>query len=399
MSVASEITRLQNAKSDIKASIENKGVTVGDGTIDTYASKINEISTSSAVPQFTGNYDKIGLKTIGWSDEEINYYQKNGVQWNNTEDEYFKLTDTELIGDDSQNTRFLPKNTTKKKFGNYYKLLAIPMLDTSSVTHMDSMFYNCNSLTTIPLLNTSSVTNMNGMFKGCNSLTTIPLLNTSSVTNMSSMFNACSSLTTIPLLNTSSVTNMSSMFISCNSLTIIPLLNTSSVTNMNGMFNACSSLTTIPLLNTSSVTNMVNMFNGCNSLKTIPMLDTSGVTDMVNMFYACNSLTAIPMLDTSSVTDMSYMFYNCSSLTDFGGLENLGQAYLTTQPANYSSYKLDLSQCKELTKQSLINVLNNLYDIATKGCNVQQVTLGATNIAKLTAEEIAVATNKGWSVS
>ena len=45
MSIVSEITRLQNAKSDIKASIENKGVTVGDGTIDTYASKINEIST------------------------------------------------------------------------------------------------------------------------------------------------------------------------------------------------------------------------------------------------------------------------------------------------------------------------------------------------------------------
>ena len=55
MSIASEITRLQNAKSDIKASIENKGVTVGDGTIDTYASKINEISTSSAV---------LGTKTI-----------------------------------------------------------------------------------------------------------------------------------------------------------------------------------------------------------------------------------------------------------------------------------------------------------------------------------------------
>ena len=46
MSIASEIERLKNAKSSIKAAIENKGVQVGDGTIDTYASKINEISTS-----------------------------------------------------------------------------------------------------------------------------------------------------------------------------------------------------------------------------------------------------------------------------------------------------------------------------------------------------------------
>ena len=44
MSIASEIKRLQDAKSSIKASIENKGVVVGEGTIDTYASKIDEIT-------------------------------------------------------------------------------------------------------------------------------------------------------------------------------------------------------------------------------------------------------------------------------------------------------------------------------------------------------------------
>lgn len=44
MSVATEIQRLQSAKADIKSAIENKGVAVGDGTIDTYAAKIDEIS-------------------------------------------------------------------------------------------------------------------------------------------------------------------------------------------------------------------------------------------------------------------------------------------------------------------------------------------------------------------
>lgn len=43
MSIATEITRLQNAKADIKSAIESKGVTVGDGLIDTYAEKINAI--------------------------------------------------------------------------------------------------------------------------------------------------------------------------------------------------------------------------------------------------------------------------------------------------------------------------------------------------------------------
>lgn len=44
MSIATEIERLQTAKKNIKSAIEEKGVTVGDGNIDTYAQKIGEIS-------------------------------------------------------------------------------------------------------------------------------------------------------------------------------------------------------------------------------------------------------------------------------------------------------------------------------------------------------------------
>ena len=46
----------------------------------------------------------------------------------------------------------------------------IPLLDTSNVTNMNSMFGNCKKLTTIPLLNTSNVTNMNSMFQFCPNL-------------------------------------------------------------------------------------------------------------------------------------------------------------------------------------------------------------------------------------
>lgn len=48
MSIAQEIQRLQSAKADIKSAIEQKGVTVGDGTIDTYADKIGEISSGGS---------------------------------------------------------------------------------------------------------------------------------------------------------------------------------------------------------------------------------------------------------------------------------------------------------------------------------------------------------------
>ena len=67
--------------------------------------------------------------------------------------------------------------------------------------------------------NTSNVTNMFGMFFNCYSITTVPLFDTSNVTNMERMFYSCEySLTNIPLFNTSKVTNMNSMFYNCKSV-------------------------------------------------------------------------------------------------------------------------------------------------------------------------------------
>ena len=168
-------------------------------------------------------------------------------------------------------------------------------------------------------------------------------------------------------------------------------------TSCSYMFGNFKMLSEIPNLDTSEVTDMSGMFYYCSSLTTIPQLDTSKVTDMQNMFYDCRSLTTIPQLDTSKVTNIQSMFFN-RKLTNMGGLKNLGMAYLTTQSANYYQYTLNLSS-SPLTHESLMNVINNLYDIKAKGCNVQSLVLGSTNIAKLTAEEIAIATNKGFNVS
>lgn len=53
MSLNSEITRITNAKAAIKTAIEGKGVTVGNGTIDTYAEKINQIKVDN------GDFEKM----------------------------------------------------------------------------------------------------------------------------------------------------------------------------------------------------------------------------------------------------------------------------------------------------------------------------------------------------
>ena len=265
-------------KFGIKNITENGVYKASDDELDGYSEVTVGIKSL-----FTGSYDRQGLKQIGWTDEEIDYYNQNGVQWNASEDEYFKLNQTELAGDNSKNTRFIPKNSTKTSFQSYRGLLAIPLLDTSKVTNMKNMFSNCYSLTTIP------------------------------------------------------------------------------------------------------------------------QLDTSKVTNMYVMFYGCYSLKTIPLLDTSKVTNTGAMFFRCYSLSNLGGFLNLGKDYLISQSANYDNYELDLSYANVLTEQSIINVLNNLYDIKTKGCQSQKVVLGRNNLAKLTSEEgqqaLSNSQAKGWSIS
>lgn len=283
-------------------------------------------------------------------------------------------------------------------FSECAKLSSVPVLDTSNVIDMNRIFSGCSSLTTVPLLNTSNVTNMLAMFERCSSLIEIPTLDTSKVTTMYLMFGGCTSLKQIPLLDTKRCVDMETMFNDCSLLETIPKLETGNVTIMNGMFKGCSSLKQIPLLNTKSCNLMQEMFSGCSSITEIPELDTSNVTSMWYMFFKCTSLTTVPMLDASKIINVYNMFNNCSSLVTLGGLKNLGMSYQTNWIDNVSVATLNLSDSPLLTHDSLMNVINNLYDIKSKGVKPQTLQLGNTNKAKLTAEEIAIATNKGWNV-
>lgn len=277
-------------------------------------------------------------------------------------------------------------------------LTKIPLLDTSNVTNISFLFQNCSNLKNIPLLDTSNVIDMKGMFQDCSSLKTIPMLNTSNVTEMDYLFERDSLLTEIPLLNTVNVTRMPYLFSNCYGLISVPALDTSNVTIMNSMFKGCSSLKQIPLLNTKSCNLMQEMFSGCSSITEIPELDTSNVISMWYMFFKCTSLTTVPMLDASKIINVYNMFNNCSSLVTLGGLKNLGMSYPTNWIENVSEATLNLSDSPLLTHDSLMNVINNLYDIKSKGVKPQTLQLGNTNKAKLTTEEIAIATNKGWNV-
>lgn len=162
---------------------------------------------------------------------------------------------------------------------------------------------------------------------------------------------------------------------------LITYNDTSEVTNMNSMVQSCSLLTTIPQLNTSNVNSMSSMFYICNSLTSIPLLDTSKVINMSNMFYGCSDLTTVPALDVSNVTNLNNMFSRCFSLKSI---------LMTGMKVSF-----DISASTQFEKSDLVTILNNLATVTT----TQTLKMGATNLAKLTEEDKAIATNKGWTLA
>ena len=226
--------------------------------------------------------------------------------------------------------------------------------DTKDITNMKCMFYGCRKLTTIPLINTSNATNMASMFSGCVSLTSVPQLDTSKVTNMDYMFADCSNLQSIPQLDTSNVTNMSYMFIR-SEIKSLPSLDTSKVTTVAGMFKSCLHVTSAPMFNTSNVTSMYAMFDGCANLKTVPAYDVSNVSEIGFSFI-------------------------------FDGCHNLKSILMTNIGAD-----LNISDSTKFERSDLLVILNNLKTVT----ETKTLTMGATNLAKLTEEDKAIATNKG----
>lgn len=154
----------------------------------------------------------------------------------------------------------------------------------------------------------------------------------------------------------------------------------------------------------SNEVNLYQMFYNANKLKEIPwLINITAKTSMPNAFEGCRNLVKLNKINCEKVTNVSQATAQLNSLVDFGGLENIGKAYSVTGSTNNIYYTITFNSSPKITEQSLINVLNGLYDIATKGCKPQKLLLGSTELSKLTSEEgqtaLSNAQAKGWTIS
>jgi len=240
MSIASEITRLQNAKAALKSSIEAKGVTVDpSATLDSYPELVDSIPTGGREYEpicFTSLEDgntfqlnrKIAISVDGKQTWQTLNANANSPVINTGEKIYFKATDdaTANAGTINQYYKFTTAKTCNVS-GHPYSLYAKGSLyffanlfngtkivdasgldlseDIKTTYCYSGMFNNCTSLVTAPSELSSTTTASycySNMFGGCTSLTTAPELPAIRLADYcySNMFYNCSSLTTTPSL-------------------------------------------------------------------------------------------------------------------------------------------------------------------------------------------------------
>lgn len=346
-----------------------------------FSDEIKNLPSGSA-PRWTGHADVEGLKAIGWDDDDIAYYQEHGVNWNEEDDEYHKVSD---------DNKALYGVLTANNIQTYRdRIVYLPKIDTSKDRTWSSKFAQCKNLVALPFLNTSNVTDFIASFNGCTALVCVPLFDTSKATNFRMMFYGCKALSYAPLFDTSKATSVYGVYYGCHCLTEIPHHITSNATDFGDMLAQCRLVTYIPPFDTSKATSLSSFANGCSALKTFPSLDTSEVTTMDSMIRECSSLTSIPPLDTSKVTNITTMLWSTTALERVQGLDvsstTTFASFSNLLPALKSAYikglhfSLSFSASPLLTKESLLYIINN--EAATEPITITLAAYAYTRLAE-----------------
>lgn len=119
----------------------------------------------------------------------------------------------------------------------------------------------------------------------------------------------------------------------------------------------------IGVINASNCASLIRAFETNLTLKIIDkiVLNDKGTTSLANAFNACSALEEIRFDGVIGANDINF------------------------------------ESCKLLSRESLMSIINALKDRSGES-TAFTCTLGAENLAKLTADEIKTATDKGWTL-
>ncbi len=163
------------------------------------------------------------------------------------------------------------------------------------------------------------------------------------------------------------------------------------------------------------ITNGYNMFYYATNIskEKLALVDYSKITENYTGFFAYSLIKEVPELDTRGASTISTLFMASPFLTSVDNiilkddgtqtLLNIFNSATALQEVRFTGVigqnGINVQWSTKLTHESLMSIINALQDKSTDTSGtVWTVTLGAENIAKLTAEEKQIAQQKGWNL-
>lgn len=142
------------------------------------------------------------------------------------------------------------------------------------------------------------------------------------------------------------------------------------------------------IFDSSRATNVTYAFNS-NKITRVPVVSTVSASNLTNLFGWAPAIVTIDKLilkEDGSQPFADNVFHTCNAL------ENI------VIEGKIGTNGFNVSWSTKLTHDSLMSIINALQDKSETG-TTWAVTLGTTNLAKLTDAEKVMATEKGWTLA
>lgn len=328
--IAQELTRIQLAKEDIKNSLVDNGISVGNEHLTNYCLYVDDVKPNLDINEIIDSISDADPLTMIQIDNDGGYitifesatnltaksfqWRKNNGEWTtyNKGDYIFAAFGDKIQWRSSDNVTF-----SFRQSSNYRSFVGGGKFILGG-----SIRSLLNNGTTIPQYCFSNI------FKYFPVVETYVNISANTLSNYAfySMYEQCVLLkkAKFKLEQTIKSQMCQRMFYNCVNLKEAPIeITTTSVANncFNSMFYGCVSLTLPPPhlpATTLSTGCYQNMFYNCSSLKYPPYMEPTSLASNCcdSMFYGCRSLVETTVFSENSYTTTAYknMFNGCSSL-------------------------------------------------------------------------------------
>ena len=297
-----------------------------------------------------------------------------------------------------------------RTFSNSKNINKYPQIDTSEVINIEKCFWYNGIMEECPYsfpkaknmyqaFYSSGIKNIpdfaytaTGSFYGCfdcTLLTTVPT-GTFQGSDFQYAFRNINSLTSVGKLTFTNATSLLDMFASGKYIETAGGIISDTVTNLQGTFCDTFLMTSCGDIDCPNAIRAYGTFRDARSLINAPKFTSTKLQNIEQLFRHCYELVSIPDIDCTNVTSCGVYAEKDSKLTTVGKMTNL-------------RYSIDFSYSPLLTVESIMNIINSIYDFTgngtSAGYNQGKLILGSTNLAKLSDAEKAIATNKGWTLA